>query len=605
MLEGRTVPSGVGPDVAAAVAIAAAAVGDPTSLAPVERPDTLAIHAGFTELADSGGASDVVLYGDSITDIYGKTLVRSVANWGPSLAPFRVVDFGVGGDYLENLLWRLENGELDGQPRVAVVMIGTNNIYLDSPATVASGIGTIVGTIRTLSPRTQVVLLDLLPRGAPDDPARSAIAQVNAVIAGLDDGAWVHVLDLGGLFLLPDGSISPDLMASDFLLHPTDKGSQLIADALLAPIDALHGSPAPDPKLYDWPALVNVPTNPVEQASLAGTAALLAPQVTAVDAVDPAPTVSFDPPIGTPLPIGTAVVTCRATNQYGNTVSQTFTVTVRQYIPPVFQYLPGNQVLEATSTAGAVAAYLAPVATGGTNALLGVSTSIPSGSTFPLGTTRVVCTATDRAGVAVQGSFYVTVNDSPVLHDNNPAAIMVEARGPSGAVVTYLPPTASSAADSDLPVDSSMASGSTFPIGTTLVTFTARGLTGLSTSTSFTVTVIPQVRLASVTQLVNLAFNRALVPSTRLLTTVARPGRRASALLYSPVDPRHNVTNPDAVAFLSRVDSNHDFRVSRNELSRFLSVNVDLNHDGAISLYEEAVLKLDDPVSARYLFPGL
>ena len=60
----------------------------------------------------------------------------------------------------------------------------------------------------------------------------------------------------------------------------------------------------------------------------------------------------------------------------------------------------------------------------------------------------------------------------------------------------------------------------------------------------------------------------------------------------------------DAVPFLARVDTNHDFQVSRRELSRFIAASVDLNHDRKISIYEETLLQIHDPQAARFLFPG-
>jgi hypothetical protein len=115
---------------------------------------------------------------------------------------------------------------------------------------------------------------------------------------------------------------------------------------------------------------------------------------------------------------------------------------------------------------------------------------------------------------------------------------------------------------------------------------------------------VPRATVATVASLVQRAFSRA-VPSPRgHLSGSARSGRSGATLLYNPLDPNHNITGAEAVAFLSRVDLNHDFQVSRQELSRFLSSQVDLNHDGKISLYEQMVLQLHDPQAARFLFPG-
>jgi lysophospholipase L1-like esterase len=207
---------------------------------PLQRTNAEAVsaHAAALAAVAAGKASGVVFFGDSITAAwawsgFGKT------SWDASLAPLGAVDFGVGSDQTQNLLWRLLNGELGGHPKVAVVMIGTNNLGY-GPQQTAAGITAVVKTIRSVSPGTRVLLLGILPRSTPDDPYRSEIAQINGQIARLADGNMVRYLDLGSLFLLPDGTIPPGLMADPtLLLHPSPAGYQLMSDAVRAPIQAL------------------------------------------------------------------------------------------------------------------------------------------------------------------------------------------------------------------------------------------------------------------------------------------------------------------------------------------------------------------------------
>jgi hypothetical protein len=232
-----------------AVAIPAAKLSflntSPTTT-PLQRTDADAVsaHAAALAAVAAGKASGVVFFGDSITQAwawsgFGKT------SWDASLAPLGAVDFGVGSDQPQNLLWRLLKGELGGHPRVAVVMIGTNNLGY-GPQETAAGITAVVETIRSVSPGTRVLLLGILPRSTPDDPYRGEIAQINGQIAGLADGNKVRYLDLGSLFLLPDGTIPPELIDTPFLLHPSTAGYQLLSDAVRAPIEALLKLPPAD-----------------------------------------------------------------------------------------------------------------------------------------------------------------------------------------------------------------------------------------------------------------------------------------------------------------------------------------------------------------------
>jgi N-acetylglucosamine-6-sulfatase len=209
---------------------------------PLQRTDagSVAAHAAALAAVEAGKASNVVFFGDSITagwDMPG----FGQPSWDASLAPLGAADFGVGGDMTQHLLWRLLNGELGGRPRVAVVEIGTNDMGY-RPQETAAGIAAVVKTIRAESPGTRVLLLGILPRSSPSDPVRGEIAQVNGLIAGLADGTIVRYVDLSSLFLLPDGTIPPELMSTPLLLHPTTAGYQLMSDALRAPIEALLSS---------------------------------------------------------------------------------------------------------------------------------------------------------------------------------------------------------------------------------------------------------------------------------------------------------------------------------------------------------------------------
>lgn len=180
--------------------------------------------------------------------------------------------------------------------------------------------------------------------------------------------------------------------------------------------------------------------------------------------------------------VGTTTLTCTATNLTGSD-TKSFTVTVNDLsTPPPVLTVPADIIAEATSSAGAVVNFTVTATNGGI-----IVCSATSGSTFPLGPTTVSCTATNPGGSDTE-TFNVTVTDTtpPVLV--LPADITAEASSASGAVVTYTA-SASDLVDGNVAVQCTPASGSTFAVGTTLVSCSASDASGNSASDSFTVTV--------------------------------------------------------------------------------------------------------------------
>jgi lysophospholipase L1-like esterase len=199
-------------------------------------------HEQFVAMAKQGGV-DLVFLGDSITDLWGgeghgnRSQGRTIFH--QEFEPLKAANFGIGGDQTQHVLWRIQNGELDGiQPKVVMLMIGTNNTARNTAEEIAEGVTAIVKEIHKRSPRTKVLLLGIFPRAEKPNRQREKIKQVNAIIARLDDGGkTVRYLDIGDKFLEPDGAISRKIMY-DFL-HLTDKGYQIWADAVKGPIKEL------------------------------------------------------------------------------------------------------------------------------------------------------------------------------------------------------------------------------------------------------------------------------------------------------------------------------------------------------------------------------
>ena len=149
--------------------------------------------------------------------------------------------------------------------------------------------------------------------------------------------------------------------------------------------------------------------------------------------------------------------------------------------------MPADVTVEATSAAGAVVDFAA-TADDTLGGPVAVTCDPASGSTFPLGSTTVVCTGTDASGDQVVDSFKVTVVDTtaPVLH--LPADLTVRATSAAGALVDFSA-TAEDAVDGAVAVTCDPASGSVFPIGSTTVDCRASDAAGNTVSGSFTVTV--------------------------------------------------------------------------------------------------------------------
>jgi len=182
--------------------------------------------------------SQLLFIGDSITQGWEGPGRKA---WAESFADYQPLNLGIGGDRTQHVLWRLENGNLSGlKPRVAVIMIGTNNTGGDTntPAEIAEGVAAIVSKLRGDLPGTRLLLLAIFPRGEnPDHPQRKKVAEVNGILEQLDDGDHVRYLDIGAEFLSPDKTISKEIMP-DFL-HLSPKGYEIWAAAVLPKIKEL------------------------------------------------------------------------------------------------------------------------------------------------------------------------------------------------------------------------------------------------------------------------------------------------------------------------------------------------------------------------------
>ncbi|NBR42148.1 MAG: GDSL family lipase [Verrucomicrobia bacterium] len=189
-------------------------------------------HEAFLAEAKKGEAQ-VVFLGDSITAGWN----NQKPLFDKEYAQYKAVNFGIGGDRVQHVLWRVENGEFEGiKPKAVVLMIGTNNAGIadNSPEQIAAGIKNIIDAIHKRSAGTKILLLAIFPRGEKEDPklnpGRAKNQAVNAIISKFDDGKLVHYFDIGAKFLQADGTLTKEIMP-DFL-HPKEKGYQIEADAI-------------------------------------------------------------------------------------------------------------------------------------------------------------------------------------------------------------------------------------------------------------------------------------------------------------------------------------------------------------------------------------
>lgn len=211
------------------------------------------------------GRIDLYFLGDSITRRWGTSDPQYkdfLANWRANFSGWNAGNFGWGGDTVQNVLWRVEQGELDGvNPKVIVLMAGTNNLG-NGPAAAAgddarveevvAGTRAILDVARRKAPGATVVLMGITPRNDGRGGTRTvaAIDRANERIARLADGKSVRYLNINGRLADGDGKLFDGVTVDG--LHLSVRGYQAWADALRPVLTELLGPPsktdlAPEP----------------------------------------------------------------------------------------------------------------------------------------------------------------------------------------------------------------------------------------------------------------------------------------------------------------------------------------------------------------------
>src|SRR5438105_5063197 len=238
-------------------------------------------HKDFLKrIEQSKGEGDVIFLGDSITHGW-----EGQKAWQEHFGSFKPVNLGIGGDQTGHVLWRITEGhELENlKPKAAVIMIGTNNIGGHTAQQIAGGIKAIVEELKHQKPHLKILVLGVFPRGGSSDAERSLeqisegvqpineelkkekpdvkrlnalvrnleqkkgtipaaklnkkVAEINAIIANLDDGKTVFYKDIGKEFLDQNGGLSGGIMPD--YLHLSVKGYDIWGKAIKGDIEKL------------------------------------------------------------------------------------------------------------------------------------------------------------------------------------------------------------------------------------------------------------------------------------------------------------------------------------------------------------------------------
>ena len=216
---------------------------------PAQRTDrnSQIAHEQLLEKAKKGGI-DVYFLGDSITRRWGAIdYPELLANWKTNFFGWNAANFGWGADRIENILWRVENGELDGvNPKVIVVLAGINNVGTvpggDAKVeNITRGLRALVNVCQRKATNAVIVLTALFPRN--DNMAViPTINRINENLAKLADGKKIRYLNVNDKLADKDGKLF-DGMSKD-KLHPSLKGYQIWADGLKPIFTEILGPPA-------------------------------------------------------------------------------------------------------------------------------------------------------------------------------------------------------------------------------------------------------------------------------------------------------------------------------------------------------------------------
>jgi platelet-activating factor acetylhydrolase IB subunit beta/gamma len=174
----------------------------------------------------------------------GDSLIRrwedNLDLWNKYFSAYRAANFGVGGDCLENIKWRILNGELDGiDPKIIIILAGTNNLDKDSEETIVNGIREIAEITQQKLKNTKLVILGLLPRNINETGINYArkIDRINGQLNSLYANTGVTYRDIGSDLINEQGVVSDTIMPDG--LHLNRNGYEIIGPKLRGIIEEL------------------------------------------------------------------------------------------------------------------------------------------------------------------------------------------------------------------------------------------------------------------------------------------------------------------------------------------------------------------------------
>lgn len=234
------------------VVVAGAALGLAQADRAAPRTDRNSQLAHEQHLAKAKeGRIDIYFEGDSIARRWGATdYPQFLENWKQNFFGWNAADFAWGADRTENILWRLENGELDGvNPKAIVLLAGTNNVGRRVAAggveaaaeEVTRGVKAIVRAMQEKAPNAVIIVTGILPRNDSME-TMPVIDRINGNLAGLADGKRVRFLNVNDKLADANGVLHDGMMNAD-KLHPALKGYQVWADGLRPLLTEILGPP--------------------------------------------------------------------------------------------------------------------------------------------------------------------------------------------------------------------------------------------------------------------------------------------------------------------------------------------------------------------------
>jgi lysophospholipase L1-like esterase len=183
-----------------------------------------------------------VFFGNSITHFWGgdpkSSFINGADSWNQFMEPLGVGNFGYGWDRIENVLWRVYHDELSGyEAAQVVILIGTNNIPLNSNAEILEGLKFLIQAIKIRQPKAEILLMGIYPRRKDEEK----ISELNQGIVSISGLMNVRYLDAGKVLLNSDGKINETLFTDG--LHPNAEGYRKLAQQitpLLQPLEKVQ-----------------------------------------------------------------------------------------------------------------------------------------------------------------------------------------------------------------------------------------------------------------------------------------------------------------------------------------------------------------------------